>query len=109
MCNLEKWYQWTYLQRKNGDGDVENRLWTQWGEGKSGMDGQSSIDIYIVPCVKEISGEKLLYNTREPSLALCYDPKGWDGGVEGGSRGRWYTYTVMTDLHCCTAETNATL
>ena len=32
---------------KKGDGDIENRLWTQWGEGKSGMNGESSIDIYI--------------------------------------------------------------
>ena len=33
ICNLEKWYWWTYLQGRNGDADVENRLWThQWKE-----------------------------------------------------------------------------
>ena len=31
-------------------------------EGKSGMNGGSSINIYMPPRVKEMAGEKLLYN-----------------------------------------------
>ena len=47
MWNLEKWYRWTYLQRR-----IENRqngLWTWW-EGDSGANWESSIDIYTLPC-----------------------------------------------------------
>ena len=42
---------------------LENELVDTVGEGKSGMNRESSLDIYILPCVKEIAGEKLLYNT----------------------------------------------
>ena len=33
------------------------------GEGERGTNGESSIDIYTLPCVKQIAGEMLLYNT----------------------------------------------
>ena len=32
------------------------------GEGQSGTNEESSIDIYTVPCVKYLAGEKLPYN-----------------------------------------------
>ena len=32
-------------------------------EGKSGMNGESSINIYVLPCIKQTAGEKLLYRT----------------------------------------------
>ena len=50
----------TYLQGRNGDTDVENILEDTAGEGKSRTNGQSSIDIYILSCIKQIAGEKLL-------------------------------------------------
>ena len=31
------------------------------GEGENGMNGENSINIYIVSCVKLIAGEKLLH------------------------------------------------
>ena len=37
------------------------------GEGESGTNGESSIDIYTLPCVKQISDEMLLYNTGSPA------------------------------------------
>ena len=52
IWNLEKWYWWTYLQGKNGDTDIENRLVGAVGEGESRMNGESSIDMYTLPCVK---------------------------------------------------------
>ena len=48
------------------------------GGGEGGPDGESSTDIYTLPCVKQIASGKLLYN-RELSLVLC----DWDG-VGGG-------------------------
>ena len=47
-----KMEQWTYLQGRNRDADVENGLVDTVGEGKSGINSESSTDIYIPPCVK---------------------------------------------------------
>ena len=47
--------------------DVENRLTDAVGKGESRMNGESSIDIYILPRVKQIAGKKLLYNTGSPA------------------------------------------
>ena len=35
MWNLEKWYRWTYLQSRNRDTDVENKLMDTKGEERS--------------------------------------------------------------------------
>ena len=43
--------------------DIEDELVDRVGEGESGTNGESSIDIYILSCVKQIAAEKLLYNT----------------------------------------------
>ena len=36
-------------------------------EGVSGTNGQSRIDIYTLPCVKQIAVEKALHNTGSPA------------------------------------------
>jgi len=45
----------------------ENGLVDPVGEGESGTNGESSIDIYTLSCIKQISDEKLLYNTGSPA------------------------------------------
>ena len=52
IWSLEKWYWWIYLQGRDGDADVEKELVDTVGEGESAVNGESSIDIYILPCVK---------------------------------------------------------
>ena len=47
----------------NGDSDIENGLVNTVGNGESGTNRESSIDIYTLPSVKQIAGEKLVYNT----------------------------------------------
>ena len=47
----------------NRDAAIEIRLADTVREGKSGTNGESSIDAYREPCVKQIAGEKLLHNT----------------------------------------------
>ena len=37
-------------------------------EGESGTNGESSIDTYILTCVKQIADGKFLYNTGNPAL-----------------------------------------
>ena len=66
IWNLERWYWWTCLQGRNGDTDVENRLVNTVREGKSGMNGETSINIYTWSYVKWIAGEELLCNTGSP-------------------------------------------
>ena len=70
------------MQGKNRDSDIENGLVDTVGEGERGVNGESSVDIYILPCVKQIAGEKLLYNTGSPALH-SNDLEGWDWGVRG--------------------------
>ena len=66
IWNLERWYWWTCLQGRNGDPDVENRLVNTVREGKSGMNGETSINIYTWSYVKWIAGEELLCYTGSP-------------------------------------------
>ena len=66
--------------------DVENGLVDTVGEGDSGTNGESSINIYTLPYVKQIDSlweVGILVQHREPSLALCDELKGWDGGRGG--------------------------
>ena len=51
------------MQGRNEHANIENELVDMVGEGESSMNGESSIDIYTLPCVKQIVSEKLLYNT----------------------------------------------
>ena len=40
------------MQGRNGDIDIENGLVDIVEEGMSGMNGESSINIYTLPCIK---------------------------------------------------------
>ena len=66
---LEKWSWWTYLQGRKRDADVENGLVDTGGDGEGGTNWESSMDIYTLPCVKEIASGKMLYSTG--SSARC--------------------------------------
>ena len=51
IWNLERWYQWTYLQGNNGEIDIENRLMDigeRGGEGE--IYGESNMETYITVC-----------------------------------------------------------
>ena len=49
------------------DTDTENRLVGTVGEREREKNGESSVNIYTLPCVKQIAGEKLLHNTGSPT------------------------------------------
>ena len=55
------------IKSSYGNVDIENRLVNIVGKGKSGMNGESSINIYTLLCVKQMAGEMLLYNTGSPA------------------------------------------
>ena len=50
--NLERRYQWTYLQGSHGDVDLENRPVDTVGEGPGGTNGASGMETYVT--VREI-------------------------------------------------------
>ena len=43
-------------------------MWTQ-RDGEDGMNGERSVDVHTLPCVKETASGKLLYSTG--SSAQC--------------------------------------
>ena len=100
MWNLEKWYRWTYFQGRNRDAGIENGHVDTVREGEGGMNWEIRIDIYTLPCVKEIASGNLLYSTGSSAL---WRPRwvGWGGGREVQEGGD-------ICIHC-TAETNTTL
>ena len=53
--NLGKWYWWAYLQGRDGDTDIEKGLVDTLGEGKGGMNWESSNDIYTLSKVQSLS------------------------------------------------------
>ena len=80
------------IKSSYGNVDIENRLVNIVGKGKSGMNGESSINIYTLLCVKQTVIEKLLNNTRSP---VWPSVMGWEEGRETqeGSRGGYrYNY-----------------
>ena len=70
------------------------------------MIGESSLETYTSPWVKQVNSGNLLYDAGSSTLGLCDNLEGW-GGV-----GRWEGGDICilkADLCCCMAETNTTL
>ena len=88
--NIEIWHWWMYLQGNNGDTDTENRLVGTVGEGESGMNWESSMEIYTIPNVKQRASGNLLCDTGRSTQWSVTTYREWDGaenereGQEGG-------------------------
>ena len=52
IWNLRKQYWWAYLQGRNRESDVENRLMDIEGAGESGPNWESSTEIHTLPYVE---------------------------------------------------------
>ena len=67
-------------------------LWKQCGQ--IGMNGGSSVNIYTLLGVTQVTGEKLLCSTGNPVWCSMTTQRGGigRGGEEGGSRGEVYMY-----------------
>ena len=84
IWDLEKWYWCSYLQGKNRDRDIENRPVSTAGEGEGGTNWESGVDIYTLPCEKQIASGKQPHDTgssAQGSVAI------YRGGMRGGGRG----------------------
>ena len=104
MWNLEKFHRCSYLQSRNRDTDIENKGMDTKGERKRGMNWEIEINIYTLPCIKQITNENLLYIAQEALLNALWCPK-W----EGNPKKRGDIVIHIADSFCCTAETNITL
>ena len=76
------------MQGRNGDIDVEMGLVDTVGERVRGINGESSINIYTLLCVKWIVDEKLLYKTGSPAWHSVMTQK---SGMSGESSIDIYT------------------
>ena len=85
IWNLERWYQWSYVQGSKGDTDIKNRLSDTVGEGEGGMIWENSMETYTLPYVKYVASGSLMYNAGNPNLVLCDNLEGWR--KEGCGRG----------------------
>ena len=65
--------------------DVKNRLLDSVGEGEGGMIRVSSVEICILPYVKQMASPSSMFDTGHSKLVHWDNPEGWDG--EGGERG----------------------
>ena len=98
------------MHGRNGEADVENRLVDTSEEGKARrkMRKYYSHDICTISYVKQITSEKLLYNTGSPAWSSVMIQRGRLGlgreAQEGGD-----ICIPMADSRCCTAQTNTTL
>ena len=48
-------------------------------EEEGGMNKESNIETYTLPCVKQIADGRLLYDSRAQTRLLCDNLEGWDG------------------------------
>ena len=71
------------------------------------MNWESSIDIYTLPCVKQLVGN--CYITQGAQSGTLWQPRGltWGGGMKA-QEGEDITHIVMADS-CCMAETSTIL
>ena len=88
LMNLFAGQQWRHRHREQTYGPDKGE------EGEGEMNGESSMEAYTLPYVKQIANGHLLYDPGNSNWALS-QPRGVGKGGrwEGGSRGRGHMYT----------------
>ena len=56
------------MQGSKRDTDIKNRLLDTMGEGEGGMTGESSLETYTSPWVKQVDSGNLLYDAGSSTL-----------------------------------------
>ena len=76
------------LSGSSGDADIKSRLGDTAGEGESGRNGESGVDAYPVPCVKQTAGGNAPCHSGSStpcSVGTARGGVGWEGeGVQAG-------------------------
>ena len=76
------------------DTDVKNRLLDSVGDGEGGMIWENSIEMCILPYVKQMTSPSLMHETGHSKPVHWDNPEGWDGEGDGRvvqDRGHMYT------------------
>ena len=73
------------MQDSKRDTYVKNRLLNYVGEGEDEMIWENSIEICILPYVKEMTSASWMHEAGHPKVVFSDNPEGW--GVEGSGRG----------------------
>ena len=89
------------MQGRNGGTDIEDRPVDTIGEGKSGVNGESSIDIYRILCVKQRAG---CYMTQGAQPGALWWPRGVRRMEGSEAQVGGDVCIIMADLHCCMAK-----
>ena len=80
---LERWYQWAYLQDSNGDADIENSLVGPAREGGGKTNRENSTETLSIKCKRASRREPAAWG-RELNPGLCDPREGWVGEEVGG-------------------------
>ena len=103
------WITTIYFQGRNRGADIENRCVNTGNEEGCGMKGKIGIDIYTVPCVKQIAGRKLLYITGSSAQCSVDLERGTVGSEEVWEGGYVCIYTAESLLHSRTQQCKPTI
>ena len=100
IWNLEKWCWRTYLQGRNRDTAIEDRLLDTAGEGEGGTNWESSTETYTLPCGRQLTGGAVQH--RELNTVVLDNLEGWDVAAAGErSRGRGHIDTYDWRMLSC--------
>ena len=69
------------------------------GERRRGTNGESSIETYTPPYVKQRASGNLLCDTGSSDLVLCYNLEGWAGVGSGRRLKGEGTYVCLSLIH----------
>ena len=85
VWNLERRYQWSYMQGSTGDTDVKNRLLDSVREDEGGMIWENSVETCVLLYAKQMPSAWSMREAGHSELVLWDNPEGQGG--EGGERG----------------------
>ena len=88
------------MEGNKRDTDINNRLLDSVGKGEGGMIWENSIEICILPYVKQMTSASSMHEAGHSKPVLWGNPEGWGG--EGGSGD---TCAPMADSCQCMAKT----
>ena len=98
IWNLERPYQWSYIQGSKGDTDIKKRLLDSVGEGKGRIIWENRSETGTLSYVKQMTSESSMQEAGHSELVLCNNPEGERKEVEAGFR-REGTHVYLWLIH----------
>ena len=67
-------------------------------ERENGVNGESNMEAYTLPCVKQITNGNLLYDTGNSNWGSYNNQEGWEGMGERSKREGMHVYLWLTHV-----------